>query len=84
MVVKIVAAGEGSGDDTKVINKVASAVEKANPGIDGLDVKGNLAAQRKKVVDLQKQVPFAVKKDLLYLLNPYTSALILRLLYCCI
>ncbi len=55
MVVKIVAAGEGSGDDTKVINKVASAVEKANSGIDGLDVKGNLAKQRKKVVDLQRR-----------------------------
>ena len=52
---KITADGNAKANDTKIINKVASAVEKANPGIDGLDVKGNLAKQRKKVVDLQRR-----------------------------
>ena len=52
---KIVAAGEGKGNDTKIINKVAEAVSKKNPDQEGLDVKGNLAAQRKKVVDLQRK-----------------------------
>ena len=52
---KITADGNAKANDTKIVNKVASAVEKANPGIDGLDVKGNLAKQRKKVVDLQRK-----------------------------
>jgi len=52
---KITADGKGGPNDTKVVNKVASAVEKRNPGIEGLDVKGNLAKQRKKVVDLQRK-----------------------------
>ena len=55
MVLKLVAAGEGKVDDTKVVNKVASAVSKSNPELDGLDVKGNLASQRQKVVDLQRR-----------------------------
>jgi hypothetical protein len=52
---KITADGNAKPNDTKIVNKVASAVEKANSGIDGLDVKGNLAKQRKKVVDLQRK-----------------------------
>ena len=51
---KITSDGKAGANDTKLINKVASAVEKQNPGIEGLDVKKNLAEQRKKVVDLQK------------------------------
>ena len=52
---KITSDGKGKANDTKIINKVASAVEKQNPGIEGLDVKKNLSEQRKKVVDLQKK-----------------------------
>ena len=55
MVLKLVADGEAKADDTKVINKVASAVANRNPEIEGLDVKKNLASQRKKVVNLQRE-----------------------------
>lgn len=54
IVKKITSDGKAGANDTKLINKVASAVEKQNPGIEGLDVKKNLAEQRKKVVNLQK------------------------------
>ena len=52
---QIVSSGEGKGNDTKIINKVAEAVVKKNPDQEGLDVKGNLASQRKRVVDLQRK-----------------------------
>ena len=52
---KITSDGNAGANDTKVINKVATAVSKANPDEPGLDVKGNLAEQRKKVVNLQRQ-----------------------------
>jgi len=52
---KITADGNGKANDTKIVNKVASAVSKSNPELDGLDVKGNLAKQRKRVVDLQRR-----------------------------
>ena len=52
---KITSDGNAKANDTKVINKVASAFSKANPNEPGLDVKGNLSEQRKKVVNLQRQ-----------------------------
>ena len=55
MVRKVVADGNGGSKDTKVVNKVASAVAKRNPEIEGLDVKKNLASQRRKVVNLQRE-----------------------------
>ena len=55
IILKITADGDGKVNDTKIINKVASAVSKADPELDGLDVKGNLASQRQKVVDLQRR-----------------------------
>jgi hypothetical protein len=55
MVRKLVVNGEGKTDDTKVVNKVASAVQKRNPELEGLDVKKNLAEQRQKVVDTQRK-----------------------------
>ena len=55
MIRKITSDGDAKANDTKVINKVASALSKANPDEPGLDVKGNLSEQRKKVVNLQRQ-----------------------------
>tara|TARA_Y100001963_G_C6781019_1_gene449860 strand:- start:206 stop:2368 length:2163 start_codon:yes stop_codon:yes gene_type:complete len=52
---KITVDGKGEANDTKIINKVASVVAKRDPSIDGLDVKKNLASQRKKVVNLQRE-----------------------------
>ena len=55
IILKITSDGKGAPNDTKIINKVASVFAKQNPKTDGLDVKKNLAEQRKKVVNLQRQ-----------------------------
>ena len=55
IVLKITSDGKGAPNDTKIVNKVASAFAKQNPETEGLDVKKNLAEQRKKVVNLQRQ-----------------------------
>ena len=55
MLRKIASDGNAKSNDTKVINKVASAFAKQNPNESGLDVKGNLSEQREKVVNLQRK-----------------------------
>ena len=55
MVRKIVADGRGSGSHVKVVNKVGLGLQKADPSIEGIDVKKNLSEQREIVVSLQKE-----------------------------
>jgi hypothetical protein len=55
MIRRLVADGNGKGDDVKVINKVGLGLQKIDPTIDGIDVKSNLSKQREKVVSLQKE-----------------------------
>jgi len=52
---KVVANGEGKGNDVKVVNKVGLQLQKENPDIEGIDVKKNLSEQREKVVKLQRE-----------------------------
>jgi len=52
---KVVANGEGKGNDVKVVNKVGLGLQKENPDIEGIDVKKNLSEQREKVVKLQRE-----------------------------
>jgi len=55
MIKRMVADGNGKGDDTKVINKIGLALQKQDPSIDGIDVKKNLSSQREQVVKLQRE-----------------------------